>query len=91
MFASHFVFAQNEQLKQDSTNIQNNFSKNMIVNIDKKNSSDKKSNTEKSKIAQNTSIDQEINTVLNYRVNRIWRQDLYCLVCMKNYNSERAA
>lgn len=91
MFASHFVFAQNEQLKQDSTNIQNNFSKNMIVNIDKKNSSDKKSNTEKSKIAQNISIDQEINTVLNYRVNRIWREDLYCLVCMKNYNSERAA
>jgi len=91
LFASHFVFAQNEQLKQDSTNIQNNFSKNMIVNIDKKNSSDKKSNTEKSKIAQNISIDQEINTVLNYRVNRIWREDLYCLVCMKNYNSERAA
>lgn len=91
MFASHFVFAQNEQLKQDSTNIQNNFSKNMIVNIDKKNSSDKKSNTEKTKIAQNISIDQEINTVLNYRVNRIWREDLYCLVCMKNYNSERAA
>ncbi len=91
MFTSHFVFAQNEQLKQDSTNIQNNFSKNMIVNIDKKNSSDKKSNTEKTKIAQNISIDQEINTVLNYRVNRIWREDLYCLVCMKNYNSERAA
>lgn len=91
MFASHFIFAQNEKLKQDSTNIQNNFSKNMIANMDKKNSSDKKSNTEKSKIAQNINIVQEINTVLNYRVNRIWREDLYCLVCMKNYNSERAA
>ncbi|WP_139420296.1 hypothetical protein [Chryseobacterium mulctrae] len=91
LFAFQFVFSQSEQLKQDSTNIQNNFSKNMIVNIDKKKSSDKKSNTEKPKIAQNISIDQEINTVLNYRVNRIWREDLYCLVCMKNYNSERAA
>lgn len=91
MFASHFIFAQNEKLKQDSTNIQNNFSKNMIANIDKETSSDKKSNTKKSKIAQNINIVQEINTVLNYRVNRIWREDLYCLVCMKNYNSERAA
>lgn len=91
MFASHFVFAQNEQLKQDSINIQSKASKSMIVNIDKKKSSNKKSNTEKSKLAQNISIDQEINTVLNYRVNRIWREDLYCLVCMKNYNSERAA
>lgn len=91
MFVSHFIFAQNEQLKQDSTNIQNNFSKNMIANIDKENSSDKKSNTKKSKIAQNINIVQEINTVLNYRVNRIWREDLYCLVCMKNYNSAKVA
>lgn len=91
------VSAQNKELIivkrniSDSTLISESKKNSLISKVDKEASSDKKSNTEKSKIAQNISIDQEINTVLNYRVNRIWRQDLYCLVCMKNYNSERAA
>lgn len=93
LFAFQFVFSQSLQCKQDSTNIQNKTSESMIVIIDKENATKEKFklNTEKSNVAQNINIVQEINTVLNYRVNRIWRQDLYCLVCMKNYNSERAA
>lgn len=91
------VSAQNKELIivkrniSDSTLISESKKNSLISKVDKEASSDKKSNTEKPKIAQNISIDQEINTVLNYRVNRIWREDLYCLVCMKNYNSERAA
>lgn len=56
-----------------------------------KTSSDTKSTTEKSAIAQNINIVQEINTVLNYKINRIWREDLYCLVCQKNYSSRHIA
>jgi|GEM_PF-1118161 len=56
-----------------------------------KTSSDTKSTTEKSAIAQNINIVQEINTVLNYKINRIWREDLYCLVCQKNYSPRLAA
>jgi len=115
LFGFQSAFAQSEQFKHDSTNIQNKISKSMIVNIVKEKyhsdsslllenkksdltseetqetSSKKESNTEKSNVAENINIVQEINTVLNYRINRIWRQDLYCLVCVKNYNSERAA
>ncbi len=54
-------------------------------------SSDTKSTKEKSAIAQNINIVQEINTVLNYKINRIWREDLYCLVCQKNYSSRHIA
>lgn len=56
-----------------------------------KTSLDTKSTTEKSAIAQNINIVQEINTVLNYKINRIWREDLYCLVCQKNYSPRLAA
>lgn len=98
LFASHFAFAQSDSLKHDSANIQhkvpeieNSKAKQELSNIDKKKPSDTKSNTEKSIVAQNINIVQEINTVLNYKVNRIWREDLYCLVCIKNYNSQRAA
>ncbi|MDQ8141930.1 hypothetical protein [Chryseobacterium sp. CFS15] len=54
-------------------------------------SSDTKSTKEKSAIVQNINIVQEINTVLNYKINRIWREDLYCLVCQKNYSSRHIA
>jgi hypothetical protein len=47
--------------------------------------------TEKSIADQNINIVQEINAVLNYKVNRIWRKDLYCLVCIKNSDPGRAA
>lgn len=91
------VSAQNKELINvkrnisDSTLISESKKNNLISKVHKETSSEKKSNTEKSNIAQNINIIQEINTVLNYRINRIWRQDLYCLVCVKNYNSERAA
>lgn len=91
------VSAQNKELinaKQnisDSTLISESKKNNLISKVDKEASADTKSNTDKSNLAENINIVQEINTVLNYRVNRIWRQDLLCLVCMKNYNSERAA
>lgn len=39
---------------------------------------------------QNTSIVQEINAVLNYQLNRVWKRDLYCLVC-ENYSRGRMA
>lgn len=91
------VSAQNKELIivkrnfSDSTLISESKKNSLISKVDKEVSADTKSNTDKSDLAENINIVQEINTVLNYRVNRIWRQDLYCLVCMKNYNSERAA
>ncbi|WP_404987187.1 hypothetical protein ACI513_10100 [Chryseobacterium sp. M5] len=91
------VSAQNKELIivkrniSDSTLISESKKNSLISKVDKEVSADTKSNTDKSNLAENINIVQEINTVLNYRINRIWRQDLYCLVCMKNYNSERAA
>jgi len=91
------VSAQNKELINvkrnisDSTLISESKKNNLISKVDKEALADTKSNTDKSNLAENINIVQEINTVLNYRVNRIWRQDLYCLVCMKNHNSERAA
>lgn len=91
------VSAQNKELIivkpniSDSTLISESKKNSLISKVDKEASADTKSNTDKSNLAENINIVQEINTVLNYRINRIWRQDLYCLVCMKNYNSERAA
>lgn len=107
LFSFHFIFAQNTEhkpensLKQDSVNVQNKVAEIMIVNVDEeknnsnlnnqKTSLDRKSSKEKSAVAQNINIVQEINTVLNYKINRIWREDLYCLVCQKNYSSRHIA
>jgi len=91
------VSAQNKELIivkrniSDSTLVSESKKNSLISKVDKEASAYTKSNTDKSNLAENINIVQEINTVLNYRINRIWRQDLYCLVCMKNYNSERAA
>lgn len=62
-----------------------------IKNPDYKKASETKSDTEKSIADQNINIVQEINAVLNYKVNRVWRKDLYCLVCIKNSDPGRAA
>jgi len=107
LFSFHFIFAQNTEhkaensLKQDSVNVQNKVDEIMMVNVDEeknnsnlnnqKTSLDRKSSKEKSEVAQNINIVQEINTVLNYKINRIWREDLYCLVCQKNYSPRLAA
>jgi hypothetical protein len=62
-----------------------------INSPDHKKASKTKSDTEKSITDQNINIVQEINAVLNYKVNRVWRKDLYCLVCIKNSDSGRSA
>ncbi|MGD1319309.1 hypothetical protein [Chryseobacterium sp. 2R14A] len=42
-------------------------------------------------VAKGITIVQGIDRILNYKVNRVWREDLYCLVCLKNYSSGRMA
>lgn len=41
-------------------------------------------------LAQNIDIVREINAVLNYKVNRVWRRDLYCFAC-EVYDSGKIA
>lgn len=62
-----------------------------IKSPDHKKASETKSDTEKTVADQNINIVQEINAVLNYKVNRVWRKDLYCLVCLKNSDPRKAA
>lgn len=62
-----------------------------IKSPDHKKASETKSDTEKSIADRNINIVQEINAVLNYKVNRVWRKDLYCLVCIKTSDPGRAA
>lgn len=62
-----------------------------VKSPDHKKASEIKSDTEQTLAEQNINIVQEINAVLNYKVNRVWRKDLYCLVCIKNSDSGRAA
>ena len=91
------VSAQNKELINskrnisDSTLLSKSKKSDLISKAEKETSSDKKSNTEKSNLAENINLVQEINTVLNYIVNRIWREDLYCLVCGKSSRSSRIA
>jgi len=65
--------------------------KKKIKSPDHKTVSETKSDTEKSIADQNINIVQEINAVLNYKVNRVWRKDLYCLACIKNSDPGRVA
>lgn len=53
-------------------------------------SNEVKSDKEKTIIAQNIDIVREINAVLNYKINRVWRRDLYCFAC-ENYTSGKIA
>lgn len=91
------VTAQNKELINEKQNISDSIlisktKKNELISkVEKETSSDTKSNTEKSDLAENINIVQEINTVLNYKVNRIWREDLYCLVCGKSSRLSRIA
>lgn len=45
----------------------------------------------KKSVAKGITIVQGIDRILNYKVNRVWREDFYCLVCLKNYRSGRMA
>lgn len=91
------VSAQNKELTEekqsisDPTLLSESKKNELISKIDEEASADTKSKTEKSNLAENINIVQEINTVLNYKVNRIWREDLYCLVCGKSSRSSRIA
>ncbi|OBW39526.1 hypothetical protein AB670_04136 [Chryseobacterium sp. MOF25P] len=91
------VTAQNKELINEKQNISDSIlisktKKNELISkVEKETSSDTKSNTEKSDLAENINIVQEINTVLNYKVNRIWREDLYCLFCGKSSRLSRIA
>jgi len=91
------VSAQNKELINskrnisDSTLLSKSKKSDLVSKVEKETSSDIKSSTEKSNLAENINIVQEINTVLNYKVNRIWREDLYCLVCGKSSRSSRIA
>lgn len=42
-------------------------------------------------VAKGITIVQGIDRILNYKVNRVWREDLYCLVCRKNYSLKEIA
>ncbi|KFE99916.1 hypothetical protein IX39_04505 [Chryseobacterium formosense] len=55
-----------------------------------KSNSKVKTETEES-LAKGITIVQGIDRILNYKVNRVWREDLYCLVCRKNYSSREIA
>lgn len=91
------VSAQNKELINEKQNISDSIlisktkKNDLISKVDKEASADTKSNTERSNLVQNINIVQEINTVLNYKVNRIWREDLYCLVCGKSSRSSGIA
>lgn len=77
----------------DRKNAQPNSSDSVIVPERKENPlifTKKTESTEDSIADQNISILQEINTVLNYKLNRVWKRDLYCLVC-ENHDSRRMA
>lgn len=65
-----------EQIMKDLENIKSN--------------SKGKSETQES-VAKGITIVQGIERILNYKVNRVWREDLYCLVCLKNLRSGRMA
>jgi hypothetical protein len=97
LFCCQFIFAQSfanipeQKLKQDSTNIRSYHSEKKL--LDSTSVADKTKgieNEKKSIVTQNIDIVQEINAVLNYKINRIWRRDLYCLVC-ENFDEGRAA
>ncbi|MCX8531885.1 hypothetical protein [Chryseobacterium luquanense] len=100
LFIFSFVLfsAQNKELNHEKQIISDSVSlkdkaileRNMkdLENI--KSNSKAKSETPES-VAKGITIVQGIDRILNYKVNRVWREDLYCLVCLKNLRSGRMA
>lgn len=89
-FSSH---KKTDPVNIDFKNAQHNSSDSILTTESKENpiiSGKKTESTEELIADQNTNIVQEINAVLNYKVNRVWKRDLYCLVC-ENYDSGRLA
>jgi hypothetical protein len=94
LFILCFTIFSAQKKESDSTLISKD--KNLIseTNIkplnNKKGISNTKTDSKKSIAEQNISIEQEINAVLNYKINRVWRRDLYCFAC-EIYNSGKVA
>lgn len=42
-------------------------------------------------VVKEITIVQGLDIILNYKVNRVWREDLYCWVCLKSLKSARVA
>lgn len=98
IFSFALFSAQNKELNHEKQIISDSVSlkdkaileRNMkdLENI--KSNSKVKSETQES-VAKGITIVQGIDRILNYKVNRVWREDLYCLVCLKNLRSGRMA
>lgn len=98
IFSFALFSAQNKELNHEKQIISDSVSlkdkaileRNMkdLENI--KSNSKAKSETQES-VAKGITIVQGIDRILNYKVNRVWREDLYCLVCLKNVRSGRMA
>lgn len=86
--------AQNKELTDkhqsvsDSTLMKNDY--NLEIETKKLKENETHSESEKV-IAKKIIIVNAIDKILNYKVNRVWREDLYCLVCKKNYASREIA
>ncbi|MCU7618780.1 hypothetical protein NZ698_16415 [Chryseobacterium sp. PBS4-4] len=101
IFGQNSEYTSEQKLKQDSTHLRSYHSeKNLLDSTfvanktkeieNKKTFPNIKKDNKQSISTQNIDIVQEINAVLNYKINRIWRQDLYCLVC-ENFDPGLAA
>ncbi|MCD1118693.1 hypothetical protein [Chryseobacterium turcicum] len=76
------------QYVSDSTLMKNNYNS----EIETKKLKENETHPESEKvIAKKIIIVNAIDRILNYKVNRVWREDLYCLVCKKNYASREIA
>ncbi|MGI9650202.1 hypothetical protein [Chryseobacterium sp. RLHN22] len=98
MFSFALFSAQNKelfnetQITSDSVSLKNKALLEQNIKDLKNIQSDSETKPEKKDtIAKQITVVQEINAILNYKVNRVWREDLYCLVCLKNYRSARMA
>lgn len=95
-FCCYFVFAQEEvQVKnkptiKDSTSLQNKTKEVVIQKTDKKKKQSLNSTNTIEKSIANINTEKEINAILNYKV-RVWRENLDCLVCLKDLKSSRMA
>lgn len=96
LVVSNFAFAQKNDIKNDAEKIALNSHEiersKITKGILKKNSNNEKKeiSEEKTSTAQ-TDIDLEIKAILDYRINRVLREDLFCLVCEAYSNKGQLA
>lgn len=96
LLSCHFTFAQSQphenQSKADSVTTT---LKQSIVKTESQNpkipkiSTDKKSDPKKSVAEQD--LDLEIRAILDYRLNRVLREDLFCLICEVGFDDGQLA